>query len=179
MAEQRHQEFSGLSARAEGILKGPEVDLPHHKSLLRLWHYPSFDRYVSWLVYGALPRYQKSDSPLVCEVVWDRPFDFQRFSDPLKGLKHGFSPEPTITLKQAEVPPDELELRLTNLREIALPVFIDDGSIGLDGESFGVETFGFKSTVRLMWWSDNYERWNSIVDWFEDMRQFLSMCLER
>jgi hypothetical protein len=179
MIEQRQKEFTELSARAEAYLERPNISLPHHKLLLRLWHYPSFDRHISWLVYSPLSRYLKSDSPLVREVVWDRPFDSQRFSDSLKGLKHGFSLEPTLSFRQAEIPPDELMLKLANLKKIVLPVFVDDGSVGLDGESFGVETFGFKSAVRFVWWSEGYEEWKPLVDWAEDMRRFLSVRLER
>lgn len=179
MTEQRQKEFSELSARAEECLEHLEVSLLYHKLLLRLWHYPSFDRNVSWFVYSPLSRYQKSDSPLVLEVIWDRPIDSQRFSDPLKGLKNGFSFEPTISFRRAEIPLDELELKLANLSSIILPIFVDDGSVGLDGESFGIETSGFKSSVRLVWWAEGYEEWKPIVNWATDMRRFLSVHLER
>ena len=179
MTEQRQNEFSELSARAEEYLERPNISLSQHKLLLRLWHYPSFERHVSWFLYSALPRYQKSDSPLVREVVWDRPLDSLRLSDPLKGLKHGFSVEPTISSRQAKIPLDELELKLANLRSIVLPVFVDDGSVGLDGEGCGVETFGFKSAIRLAWWSEMSEEWKPIIEWAQDMRRFLSVCLER
>ena len=179
MTEQRQKEFSELSARAEECLEHPDVSLPHHKLLLRLWHYPSFEHHVSWFVYAPLSRYEESDSPLVLEVVWNRPFDSQRFSDPLKGLQNSFSLEPTISFRRAELPLNELELKLANLRGIVLPIFVDDGSVALDGESFGVETFGFKSSIRLGWWSECYGEWKAIVAWAEDMRRFLSMCLER
>lgn len=179
MAEHRHKEFSELSARAQGYLERLKVHLPHHNLLLRLWHYPSFGRHISWLVHSPLPQYQKSDSPLVLEAVWDQLFDSQRFSDPLEGLKHGFSLEPTVFLRQAELRPDELELKLAKLREMLLPVSLDDGSVGLDGESFGVETFGFKASVRLVWWSEGYREWKSLVDWAADMRTFLSVSFER
>ena len=178
MAEQRHEEFWELSARAEAYLERSNLSLPHRKLLLRLWHYPSFGRHISWFVYSPLPRYQKSDSPLVREVVWDRPFDTQRLSDPLKGLRHGFSVEPTISSRQAEISLGELELKLANLRSIILPVFVDDGSVGIDGEGFGIETFGFTSSIRLAWWSGMPKEWEPIIEWAQDMRRFLSVCLE-
>jgi hypothetical protein len=179
MTEQRQNEFAEVAARAEEYLEHPRVHLPHHNSLLRLWHHPSFGRHISWLIYYPLPRYRRSDSPLVLEAAWDRPFDSQRFSHPLDGLRHGFSLEPTVSLRQAEIPPDELEVKLANLRTIVLPVSVDDGSIGLDGESFGVETHGFNAAMRLVWWCEGRRGWAPLADWAADMRRFLSACLER
>ena len=43
----------------------------------------------------------------------------------------------------------------------------------------GIETFGFKSVVRLVWWSDCYEEWKPIVDWATDMKLFLKLHLEK
>jgi hypothetical protein len=42
------EDFAELTALAEKRLLHPEVDLPHHQEIFRLWRYPSFEQYVSW-----------------------------------------------------------------------------------------------------------------------------------
>src|SRR6202008_1448513 len=114
-------------------LQDPEVQLPHHTLLLRLWHYPSFASWTSLLIYVPVARYQQSESPVVIEAVWDRPFDATRFNDPMKGLAHGLSTTPTVTVKQASLSPSLLDSKLRSLEEISLPITIDR-SIILDGD---------------------------------------------
>ena len=139
MTEAYREEFAKLIALAEKRLQYPGVDLPHHQELFRLWRYPSFEQYVSWLVYSPVPRYADLDSPIAVRVSWDRPFDAARFRDPMKGLAHGLSTTPTISLDQAELSRDEFESILSSLQLINLPMVIDR-SIVLDGERCGFET---------------------------------------
>jgi hypothetical protein len=171
MVEHREREFGELSARAEELLERPDVRLPHHRQLLRLWHYPSFSRHASWLVY--LPHARRDETPVVVESVWDRQFDTKRLLEPLEGLKHGFSTEPTISSRRGELPAEELRARVSSLRRIVVPPFLEDGTVGLDGDLFGVETYSSKTIVRLSWWTMCYEEWEPLISWAEAMRSFL------
>jgi len=171
------KEFSELSAAAERQLQGREVQVPHHNLLLRLWHYHSFDSCNSLLVYVPVPRYQQSESPLAIAVTWNRPFDATRFTDPMKGLAHGLSTTPTITLKQASLPASLLDLKLHRLEEIALPITMD-GYMSVDGEEFGFETFSGGSRVQLRWRSSAVEAWLPLREWFEEMVTFIERNLE-
>jgi len=171
MVEHREREFGELSARAAELLERPDVRLPHHAALLRLWHYPSFSRFSSWLVY--LPHARRDEAPVVIESVWDRRFDAARFSGPTEGLKHGFSTEPTMAVRRGELPAEELSGRVASLRRIVVPPFLDDGAIVLDGDAFGVETYASKTAARLSWWSSWYEEWRPLVSWADSMRSFL------
>ena len=171
MTKAYREEFAELTALAEKRLQYPDVDLSHHRELFRLWRCPSFEQYVSWLVYSPVPRYADLDSPIAVKVVWDRPFDAARFRDPMKGLAHGLSTEPTISLDQVELSRDELESRLSSLQLINLPVVIDR-SIVVDGERCGFETFGVTG-VRLTW-SIVPETWKPIVEWASEMTAFLN-----
>ena len=176
MAEVYRKEFEELSALAEKCLRGPAKHRPYHRTLLRLWRYPSFDQWTSWLVYVPVGRYTESDSPIVVEVIWNRRFDYERFSNPMKGLAHGFSTAPTVTLREAEVPLVTLNSQLLSLQQISAPLLIGR-SVVLDGEQFGLETFGNTAAFRLSWWSIAEEAWQPIVCWAEETRDFLSSCL--
>ena len=177
MSEPYRKEFAELSELAEKQLQFPEVHLPHHKKLFRIWRYPSFEPYVSWIVFAPLERYAKSDSPMVVEVRWNRPFDSIRFHDPIKGVAHGFSISPTVDLRQAELLSNQVESTTANLEKIQVPLMIDE-SIGIDGESFGFETFGF-AAIRLTWWSITSDDWQPVVEWAKETREFLSEAVER
>jgi hypothetical protein len=83
MAEAYGKEFEELSALAEKCLRDPGKHLPYRRMLLRLWRYPSFDQWTSWLVYVPVGRYTESDSPIVVQVIWNRRFDYERFSSPM------------------------------------------------------------------------------------------------
>jgi len=177
VAEPYRKEFDELIALAEKHLQYPEVHLPHHKKLFRIWRYPSFEPYVSWMVFVPLERYAKFDLPMVVEVKWNRLFDSMRFHDPMKGVAHGFSISPTVDFRQAELLRNQVEWRTANLEKIKVPLMINE-SIGVDGESFGFETFGF-AAIRLTWWSIRPDDWRPVFEWAKEMREFLSEALER
>lgn len=169
--------FAELTLTAEKRLRWPEIDLPQHNQVLRLWRYPSFEPYVSWLVYSPVARYRDVNSSLAVRVSWDRPFDTARFRDPMKGLAHGSAVEPAITLKQIEIPVTDVDSRLATLASIKVPVMIDR-SIVVDGEICGFESFGL-TTVRLTWCSNAPDTWQPIVDWAAETIDFLEQAFER
>jgi hypothetical protein len=172
MAENREQEFAALRKSATERLERPEVDLPHHQLRLRLWHYPSFAYWSSWLLYCPLPRYDDIESLIVVRSVWDQMFDAQRFRDPMKGLTYGYSIHPSISLNRSQLSRDRVEPRLSALREITVPVLFDD-AVGVDGESFGLEILGFRSSVRLTWWCEPSREWSALSAWCSEFRCLL------
>lgn len=178
MIEQRQEKFHQLSSRAIEWLEHPSINIPHQTLRLRLWHYPSHYSHAAWFIYTPVPRYQECEVPLVYERVWDYPFDAQRFREPMKGLKHGFSPEPTVSSKQTKISAEALALRLASLEKVVIPTYVDDGVVGVDGERCGVETYDFSSSVCLSWWGDGPETWQPIVEWAAEMRQFLKAYLQ-
>jgi len=177
MEEPYRKEFGELSALAEKQLQYSEVHLPHHKRLFRIWRYPSFEPSISWIVFAPIERYAKVDLPMVVEVKWNRPFDAMRFHEPMKGLAHGLSIAPTLSLRSAPLSRDQLGVRIASLEKIKVP-WLSDGSIGVDGESCGFETFAFAATVSITWWSTIPEGWQPMADWAEDTRQFLNEALD-
>lgn len=170
--EKREQEFTKLRERAAEGLERPAVHLPHHELVVRLWHYPSFDRYTSWLVYSPLP--QKDANAIGVRAVWEQAFDAHRFIDPLDGLKHGFSSEPSMSLQQVDLSREELEPRLNALGRITPNAFIDDSGVAVDGASFGIETAG-----RSFTWRDDSSESNLLIEWCREFRDFLQAYFER
>ena len=146
------------------------MHLPHHELVLRLWHYPSFDRYTSWLVYSPLA--QEDANAIVVRSIWEQAFDAHRFIDPLDGLKHGFSSEPSMSLQQVELSREKLAPRLTTLGEIAPAAFVDEPGIAIDGASFGIETAGRSFT----WRDDSSE--SKLIAWCREFREFLQANFE-
>lgn len=53
-----------------------------------------------------------------------------------------------------------------------------DRSIILDGDEFGIETFGMLQAMRLRWRSSEGEAWLPLREWSEEMRTFLQRNLE-
>ena len=168
--------YRELTAAAEKQLQHPDVDLPHCTPLLRLWHYPSFDSWISFLVYVPAPRYEHSVSSQVVEVIWNQPFDAVRFNDPMKGLAHGLSTTPTITIRQAPISPTQLASLTSSLQKITLPMELDR-SIVLDGTILGLATFGMPAAMELTWYP-NMEAWSVLTDWATEVRSLLTKFLE-
>ena len=174
MAEGYSEEFRELTERAERLLQRPDVHLPHHRELLRLWCYPSFAAHESWLAYTPRERFANVESPCVVKVTWNRPFDYARFHGPIEGLSQGLSIEPVIKLRRSEVPQSELQTRLDGLASINLPLLMER-SIALDGVLFGFESFG-EPAVKITWQSAPPDLWRPVVEWASEMRRFLD-CL--
>ena len=176
MTEAYREELAELTARAEQYLQHSRIDLPHRHELLRLWRDPSFGSYTSWRVYTPFDRYGEADLPIAVRVTWNRPFDYMRFRDPMKGLKHGLGIEPTVERKEAELSRSELDSRLAALQTIKIPVVIDTG-VSIDGVGFGFEIFG-RTAVRLEWRSMMHGGWKPMIDWAKEMTSFLDETLE-
>lgn len=176
MTEAYREEFAELTARAKNSLQHPDINLPHRNELFRLWRYPSFEPYVSWHVYFPFATYLETDLPIAVRVRWNRPFDYTRFRDPLKGLAHSLSIEPTLEQKEVELSRSELDSRLATLQTIKIPVVVDS-SVVIDGVSSGFQSFG-TTAVKLEWQWRMPEGWKQFIDWTTEMTEFLDGMLE-
>ncbi len=112
--EQRQSEWWQLESQALAILERPQqhvrLEISKGRSpVLRVWQFPSSSVHCAWFVFGPSHK-TKSSMWFVQEIVWDRPEDYKRMSDPLVGIKHplGFVPTPRIKTRTAEVPEDQI-----------------------------------------------------------------------
>ena len=173
MFERRQDEFRELERKAKSFLEDPDR-LPEQRLLkryslrFRIWHYPSFDRQTSLNIYTPRSE-QEADAPcIVRKVLWDSPFDSRRLGLPMEGLKYGFSTKPTIALWQITLSDPAFRIKLDRFSRLSLPLLVSD-VVGLDGERYGIETFGFHH-ISVSWWCDGPDEWKPLIRWSEEIR---------
>jgi hypothetical protein len=98
---------------------------------------------------------------------------------PLTGLQHakGFSTSPTINSRLSQIGMNEVEDLLDALSKITLEPFVSSKLFGVDGETFGIETFGFHAS-RITWWCTGPLEWAPLTEWSDQMRELLSGCFD-
>jgi hypothetical protein len=182
VAEKRDDEWRELDARARWALEHPELAEPREPIRrcapeLRLWHHPTFGVWRSWTIFVPGPREPDACRPLVRRVTWDYPGDRRRLTDPIEGLAYGFfHTRPAISLRDAELPAATLTSLLSAGSLLAIPIAGVEECVGLDGESFGIESYGFLASVRLEWWCDGPKEWRELTGWVARVRSFLEEC---
>jgi hypothetical protein len=174
-SEQRCEELNEATHIAMQYLAAPHR-LPKAESLdrwrfvLRLWHYPSFTESRSWGIYQFHEHGSRHTRTLVRQVVWDRPSDAERFTQPLVGLERGFHTQPTIEVRDRPIDTATFDSRLRPLQVVSFPAFATHG-LGIDGETFGVAFPEHGSTVE--WWCEGPESWRELANWAASTRQWL------
>ncbi len=179
MIEDRENEWQNLQAKALQMLENPhllpkDTILKFYQPILRLWIYPSFEPYKIWIFYEPDFRTIQPENLIVSQVVWDRNDDGQRLNNPLKGLKEGFHTEPTFEIKSIEITKETFNRIFNELQQIQFPAFANyRKSVGIDGVSYGIETFDFTHRTSISWWSAYPKEWQNLIDWFEKTTEFL------
>lgn len=175
MAENRPEAIAELCERALWALEHadqaePTQVLLGYRSVLRLWHYPSFDQHMSLTQFEHV---HDSGRPMrVRAIIWDRPHDMARFADPLEGVRQGFHAPPTIIVRDAEIAREELDPIMRALNVARIPVTGVDVYFGLDGESYGIAVAG----ARLEWWEDGPRKWRTLTRTVARLREVLQRC---
>ena len=74
---------------------------------------------------------------------------------------------------------EEIESRLAALQRISLPIFAKKQSFVIaDGETFGMATGNWLLDAQIVWQSES-EGWQEIIEWFNEMRAYLTTQLEK
>lgn len=172
--EHREKEMQLLREKAESFLQQPIRLLPtvlrtDYLAILRLWHSPSFLANKSWFIYqpagGGRARYK----PAVVEICWDAPSDANRMMiNPLEGLKSGFRPDPTLTMRFAPFELGEYSALLNRRNAMSVALSAKHDLVGCDGEVWGFENFDYFQSSRLQWWGDGPRDWQPLVKAFHD-----------
>jgi hypothetical protein len=183
MSDYRERAWVELVAAAERYLEHPK-DLPPRESigcygsLLRLWHFPDYGPQRTWTILAPGKKAPAGASPMVREVTWDRDGDSDRlFTVPLETMSGALEARPTIRLRDAFLPADELQERLAAAADLAVPLVIFSQKVGLDGEYFGLETYETSPFVRVQWWGPGPAEWRHWIDWATELRAFLGRVL--
>jgi hypothetical protein len=183
--ENRPEERAELEARGLHALEHPEPPEPREwgqrfAPIVRLWRYPAFGAYTAWTLFAVTPRPGDREEPEVVhirEVTWDRPYDMGRFADPLEGVRRGFRAPPTIRERDGELPEGEWRAWRDGMARVAIPLVGVEGVVGLDGETFGIETYDGFNVFRLGWWCDGPREWWPFVRAVGRLREMMEARL--
>jgi hypothetical protein len=177
--ENRPEEFAELVARAHHALEHaeqlePQETVSNVRLMLRHWRYHAFLDHRSWTVFRPARQYMSQGPFIVREVVWARAHDVRRFSDPLEWLRQGYRAPPTLTVRDASMPPSDIVPLLVKLADAPVPLAGVDLSWGVDATACGFENGEpcyFK--VRLQWWGDGPAEWRTFTQAVARLRQTL------
>ncbi|HEX6798623.1 MAG TPA: hypothetical protein VF116_13020 [Ktedonobacterales bacterium] len=176
-SEDRRDDLNALKQRALWALehaaeRDPAIPADANPPSARLWQYPSFGSYVSWTLFA--PKF-KGDAGrcMVRRVIWDQMHDLARFADPLEGIRQGFRAPPTILVADARVSIARFEHVAERFALCPIPVLGIEAPFGLDGDSYGLETFDLFLRIRLEWWDEGPRTWGRFVATLADFRQEL------
>jgi len=139
------------------------------RAILRLWRYPSFENWKSWTLVGDFrsPSGLADESARLDEVVWDSTLDCSRFTDPMAGLRWGTHRAPTLRRRSVVVPTDFIEGMLVELSRLQVVVAPDNRIVGLDGTSYGLQTYRSIGGIGLQWWGEHPREWELLRHWHE------------
>lgn len=122
--------------------------LPPRKGLtiLRIWLYPSFSAKVSWTLI------KEGKQFFVRRITFDRSLELIN--------------SPSTYGCESELLATDVEEMLATLHKITIPVFIENNSAGLDGETRGIQYGNFMVSTSFSWWCEAPGEWGSLESWF-------------
>ncbi len=172
-----------LRQKAESCLRQPVHLLPtlsrtEYMPMLRLWHSPSFLANKSWCIYkpGGVGRARYNSAAL--ETYWDSPSDGKRMMNPLEGLKSGFNPEPTLTMRFAPFELGKHSALLNRRIAVSLALTAKRDWASADGEVWGFENFDHFEGLRLQWWGGGPQDWQPLIKAFHDLLRTVQEALK-
>jgi hypothetical protein len=182
MTDSQENAWAELEALAQRLLEHPKDLEPRepirrYSSLWRLWHFPAFGRQTTWTILTPGRKAVAGAAPMVREVSWERTGDHQRVFDPIEWPKSGFNRQPTLSLRDAELPAERLQSFREAGSRLAVPVVVAASAVGVDGEFFGLETYEVSPFVRVQWWCAGPTEWRHFTDWVSSLRAFVQQHL--
>ncbi len=122
--------------------------------------------------------------PVVREAVWQRSADLSRVHQEMKRSSQSVTFRPTVRVRDAEVPAEQLATILSEAGGFRLPVawFRNTESVTSDVGGHGFEFFSRDqppAALKLEWSYDTPQNWEPVLDWCGRLRQFLENCLPR
>jgi hypothetical protein len=183
--EHRPEEIAQLQARAREALEQldrlePRAPVQHLRQLLRLWHDPAFGNPTAWAVFEhvRLPSdpagHRLTTWMVVREATWDRPHDGGRFTNPLQGVREGFSAPPTVRVRDGHIAQRPVRSWLHEVRQLPIALVAIQGPVGLDGEFWGLEVGNAFLQVRLQWWGSGPRQWAPLTQAIARLHQLLA-----
>lgn len=161
-AENRPQERRMLESRAMAALEGGELTRSSSRRT-RLWEYPAFADFTSWIVqdWGAAALH--SETLTVYQIVWNRARDLLGFADPLEGVKQGFGAPPTISTITRTIEADNLSPMLQDLATVGIRTAMIHEAVVLDGVEMGIHIEGANISIRATWRNEGPPEWETFT----------------
>lgn len=169
----RQAEYQELTQKAWAQLNREEPpDMGHSRPIVGLCVRPSFADHTAWMVFAD----SQEEDFVARRSRWDRQFDTQRFTDPLFGLKHGWSTEPTLTTTIIMLPSGKVTVYLQEARALEIPEVLSK-SITLDGTRWSLavkNAFGNQTRT----WNWEPPAWKPMIAWAARLFSFLEAQVE-
>lgn len=112
---------------------------------LRLCHFPHLEWYWTWTVF------KQKENINLRRIVW---------------TKTNIIPELTLYASEVEISENIYSKFMKELGSIKIPPFVPTSIIGLDGETFHVESGDHHCSSKLQWWCDAPPGWEKLENWF-------------
>ena len=137
--------------KAERLLSNPSaypglVQRKYCIQLFRVWHYPSFSPYTSLSVIKC-----KNDL-YVRRVILDQRPDI-------------VAPELITFGSEAPLSNDSVSSLISQLKKFSFAPFIEVNTVGIDGETNGVEWGSYMSSTKMQWWCNPPSEWQELASW--------------
>jgi len=129
----------------------PRGNLHRYSLFLRRWRYPSFEPWISWTLFEPGRYADDVASFHLRQITWNQGYDPGRFADPMEWLRQGYRAPPTLQVADRTVSRETLKPSLDGLAHTSVPLLLTEDYITLGGEAYGVETYGFAVSARVVW----------------------------
>lgn len=134
---------------------------------IRVWHYPSFEPYISWHLFMPIPRGSTLPATVI-KAIWDQRGDRERFYNPLVGVKHEYklTSRPTIEMQTGSLDSAQVRMLVQEASLLTVSLAVEEGGVTIDGSVFGVELNANGTKCEFEW--NNPERpWADLTKFVE------------
>ena len=161
--------WNDLMKDAYSKLKNPESfskieSLNNYHYKYRVWHYPSFETHFSWFIY------LRDKKNKIREVGWNIKSESERINNPIKFAANLGDFSANFEIDNLLEHSEKIAELLCKLVEISIPIFVKTNSIGLDGETFGIEKVDPFCGASVQWWCNAPSEFRELEAWHEGFR---------
>ncbi|HEX2621226.1 MAG TPA: hypothetical protein VHL11_13795 [Phototrophicaceae bacterium] len=128
---------------------------------------PSFASHVSWTIFSD----ETATSFVLRRIEWNKPFDLQRFRNPMVGLKYGWHTAPAISSQIAELSQETIQTFIDEAQNMTISEPTNRG-ITLDGTRWSIFVDkAFNNKVKS--WNTEPPEWKALIEWTSRLIRFI------
>ncbi len=172
-------EFYAVRESAFDTLRlGTLIDRHRSVPLCQFLILPSFENPISWDVIEVVSRGEGAQTRLY-RSTWRMDVDNQAMSSPVERLKHPRPYKPTLETDWVLVDANRLEVILSRIRSVRIPLMLANPAGGCDGTSFELAVGHFFCNARIGWWCDMPKEWQELVPVVNELERLFESTWER